>query len=105
LTELNNNRTKGTPFTEDLNGDGVVDDNECSWPQIDLNGSGTASLSNADARPVQGVMRTDIQVMQLAWTDKKQTFDKALRQTGLDAVIKAANDSSTVASVPGKGCR
>ncbi|MBO0756807.1 MAG: S8 family serine peptidase [Bradyrhizobiaceae bacterium] len=105
LTELNNNRTKATPFTEDLNGDGVVDDNECSWPQIDLNGSGTASLSNADARPVQGAMRTDIQVMQLAWTDKKQTFDKALRQTGLDAVIKAANDSSTVASVPGKGCR
>jgi hypothetical protein len=102
LTELNNNRTKGTPFTEDLNGDGVVDDNECSWPQIDLNGSGTASLGNADARPVLGQMRTDLQVMQLAWTDKKQTFDKALRQTGLDVAIKAANNSTTV---PGKGCR
>jgi hypothetical protein len=105
LTELNNNRTKGTPFSEDLNGDGVVDDNECSWPQIDLNGSGTASLSNADARPLQGAMRTDIQVMQLAWTDKKQTFDKALHQTGLDVAIKAANNSSAVASIPGKGCR
>jgi subtilisin family serine protease len=105
LTELNNSRTKGTPFTEDLNGDGVVDDNECSWPQIDLNGSGTASLANADARPVQGAMRTDLQVMQLAWTDKKQTFDKALRQTGLDVAINAANNSTTVASVPGKGCR
>jgi subtilisin family serine protease len=105
LTELNNNRTKGTAFTEDLNGDGVVDDNECSWPQIDLNGSGTASLANADAMPVQGAMRTDLQVMQLAWTDKKQTFDKALRQTGLDVAIKAANNSTAVASVPGKGCR
>jgi hypothetical protein len=105
MTDLTNNRTKGTPFTEDLNGDGVVDDNECSWPQIDLNGSGTASLSNADARPVLGAVRTDIQVMQLAWTDKKQTFDKALRQTGLDATIKASNDPSSVASIPGKGCR
>jgi subtilisin family serine protease len=105
LTELNNNRAKGTQFTEDLNGDGVVDDNECSWPQIDLNGSGTASLANADARPVQGAMRTDLQVMQFAWTDKKQTFDKALHQTGLDVAISAANNSTTVASVPGKGCR
>jgi hypothetical protein len=50
-------------------------------------------------------MRTDLQVMQLAWTDKKQTFDKALRQTGLDVAIKAANNSTTVASIPGKGCR
>jgi hypothetical protein len=105
MTALTDNRTKGTPFAEDLNGDGVVDANECSWPQIDLNGSGIASLATADARPVQGTMRTDLQVMELAWTDKKTSFKTALHATGLDAAIKAANDPTTVASVPGKGCR
>jgi subtilisin family serine protease len=107
MSEVADNRSKGTPFTEDLNGDGVVDANECSWPQIDLNGSGTASLSTADARPVQGTMMTDIQVLELAWTDKKKnSFKKSLHQTGLDALIKTANDPATVASVAtGKGCR
>ena len=105
MTALTDNRTKGTPFAVDLNGDGVVDANECSWPQIDLNGSGIASLATADARPVQGTMRTDLQVMELAWTDKKTSFKTAMHATGLDAAIKAANDPATVASVPGKGCR
>jgi hypothetical protein len=105
MSALTNNRTKGTPFTEDLNGDGVIDANECSWPQIDLNGSGTASLSTADARPVQGAARTDVQVMELAWTDKKKSFASALQDAALDAAIKAANDPAAVASVPGQGCR
>jgi hypothetical protein len=105
MMALTNNRTKGTAFTEDLNGDGVVDANECSWPQIDLNGSGIASLSSTDARPVQGTMRTDLQVMELAWTDKKKSFKTALHATGLDAAIKAATDPAAVASVPAKACR
>jgi Subtilase family/Dockerin type I domain len=105
MTALTNNQSKATPFSEDLNGDGVVDGNECSWPQIDLNGSGTASLWNGDAQPVQGAMRTDLQVMQLAWTDKKLSFDKALHQTKLDAAIKAANATTATTSIPAKGCR
>src|SRR5262249_1168980 len=80
---ISNNHAKGTPFAEDLNGDGVIDANECSWPLIDLNGSGIASLLAADARPVQGVMRTDLQVMQLAWTDKNKDFNAALHDVGL----------------------
>jgi len=106
MTELSNSRAKGTPFTEDLNGDGAVDGNECSWPLVDLNGSGTGSLANADAKPLMGAMRTDIQVMQLAWTDKKKkSFDTALHQTGLDAAIKAANGSTGTTSQSGRGCR
>ena len=105
MAAITDNRTKGTPFTEDLNGDGVVDANECSWPLIDFNGSGTASLSTADARALQGTPRTDLQMMELAWTDKKKTFKAALHEAGLDDAIKAANDPTTVASVPGTGCR
>jgi hypothetical protein len=102
ITAINNNR-KGMPFAEDLNGDGVVDANECSWPLIDLNGSGIASLSAADARSVQGAMRTDLQVMQLAWTDKSKDFNAALHDTGLDAMIAAANAAPSTGQ--GTGCR
>jgi subtilisin family serine protease len=105
MSELTANRTKATPFTRDLNGDGVVDDNECSWPVIDLNGSGTGSLANSDAKPVMGQPRTDLQVMELAWTDKKTSFKSALHKAGLDDLIKAANTQAALASVPGKGCR
>jgi subtilisin family serine protease len=102
--EIANNRTNGAAFTEDLNGDGVVDANECSWPLIDLNGSGMASLLNSDARSVEGVMRTDLQVLQLAWTDKTKDFNTAVHAAGLDAMIAAVN-SSTAATKPGTGCR
>jgi hypothetical protein len=102
IIAINNNR-KGTPFADDLNGDGVVDANECSWPLIDLNGSGIASLSSSDARSIQGSMRTDLQVMQLAWTDKSKDFNSALHDTGLDTMITAVNASP--ASSPGTGCR
>jgi hypothetical protein len=105
MSQISQHRTKGTPFTEDLNGDGVVDGNECSWPLIDLNGSGTASLATADARPIRGTMMTDIQVMELAWTDRKNSFKEALKQTGLDAAIKAANDPASVASIPTGKCK
>jgi subtilisin family serine protease len=104
IKAINDNRANGTVFTEDLNGDGIVDANECSWPLIDLNGSGTASLSTADARTVQGTSRTDLQVMELAWTDKTKSFSSAMHDLGLDTAVAAAN-APTATSQPSKGCR
>ena len=92
LGAIADNRAKGTPFPEDLNGDGLADANECNWPKIDFNGSGSASLSLKDAKLVQGMHRTDLDMMELAWTDKAgkvKDFKTALKETGLD--IQAAD--------------
>jgi subtilisin family serine protease len=94
---LADNRKNGTPFTEDLNGDGVVDANECNWPLIDLNGSGSASLALTDAKLVQGLYHTDLDVMALAWTDKTKDFKTALKETGLDVTLQAADAPATMA--------
>jgi subtilisin family serine protease len=104
ITALANNRTTGAPFTEDLNGDGVIDANECNWPFIDLNGSGTSSLSLADAKIVQGKYRTDLDVMALAWTDKTKSFYAALKETSLDVAQQAA-DKLQASSVSPQACR
>lgn len=99
LAMLEDNRKNGTPFTEDLNGDGVVDANECNWPLTDFNGSGTATLAWEDVRLVQGKQRTDLDVMELAWTDKTKTFAAALKELGIDV----AHAPQTAA--PSKGCQ
>lgn len=105
LSAITENRTKGAAFTEDLNGDGVIDANECNWPLIDFNGSGTASLLQSDQGLVLGTMRTDLDVMKLAWTDKTKDFETALRETGLDADIEAANKSNNSSMTQSIGCR
>ena len=91
LAILADNHANGTAFTEDLNGDGVPDANECNWPQIDLNGSGTASLALADAKRVLGEYRNDLAIMQLAWTDKTKDSATAIKETGLDTALQAAD--------------
>ncbi len=96
------NRANGTAFTEDLNGDGVVDGHECNWPLVDLNGSGTASLALTDAKLVRGMYRTDLDVMALAWTDKIKDFKTALMETGLDAALQSAEAAPM--AVTSRGC-
>ena len=91
MAMIADNRAKGTVFTADLNGDGVVDANECNWPLIDLNGSGSASLALTDAKFVQGQYRTDLDVMALAWTDKTKDFKTALKEIGLDVALQTAD--------------
>jgi subtilisin family serine protease len=103
MAALADNRANGTAFTEDLNGDGVVDGNECNWPLIDLNGSGTASLALTDAKLVQGMYRTDLDVMALAWTDKIKDFKTALSETGLDKALQAADTAPQ--NVSAQGCQ
>ncbi|HTS42011.1 MAG TPA: S8 family serine peptidase [Xanthobacteraceae bacterium] len=107
MTAIGDNRKNGTAFTEDLNGDGVVDNNECNWPMIDFNGSGTASLSLADAKIVGGLFRTDLDIMAMAWTDKTKDFATAMKETGLDAMLQAADAATGVAPVApaARACR
>lgn len=75
--------TSNAPFNEDLNGDGVIDDNECFFPRIDLNGSGFGAVAPRDMRPIAGSERADIGVMQLMWTDQDKPFDVAMSEAGL----------------------
>jgi len=77
--------TANAAFTEDLNGDGIIDDNECFWPQIDLNGSGQAALTKGDARLLSGKPRTDLDALELLWSDAAMPFGTAVAGTGLAA--------------------
>jgi hypothetical protein len=86
---LDDNRVNGTAFAEDLNGDTVTDANECKWPTIDFNGSGTASLSHSDAKRVLGEYRNDLAIMQMAWTDKTKDSAAAIKELGFN--VQAAD--------------
>ena len=103
MAAIADNRANGTAFTEDLNGDGVVDGNECNWPLVDLNGSGIASLALTDAKLVQGMYRTDLDVMALAWTDKSKDFATALKEIGLDVALRTADTAPQ--NVSAQGCQ
>ncbi len=97
--------TTNAPFTEDLNGDGVVDDNECFWPQIDINGSGRGAASMKDARAMSGRQHADIDALGLTWSDTKP-YDVALTENGLgqrDGEVLAA--STDADSAPITQCR
>lgn len=91
----------GGRIEKDLNSDGVVDSDERCWPRIDLNGSGRASYDPADLRPILGTMRSDLDVLRMAWTDPIQSFDAALRRSGLSELIDVWRASSLVATSPG----
>jgi Zn-dependent metalloprotease len=74
------------PFTEDLNGDGVIDDNECHFPRIDLNGDGLASIRDAKASRIPFV-KSDIAPIETAWSGTSDALKAAFTETGLSARI------------------
>lgn len=99
LTSLLEGRFGGE-ITRDLNGDGVVDQFERCWPRIDLNGSGRASIEPSDVRAVGGVMRSDVDVIEAAWTDQATTFKAAFEAAELDLLIDAWRGTASVGAAP-----
>lgn len=93
------------PYKIDLNGDGVVDRNEACFPRIDLNGSGRASYDPNDKRPIDGVMRSDVEVIELAWTDTTKSFKQAMADSGLEELISAWQETRIVAAAAQPGVR
>jgi Zn-dependent metalloprotease len=94
------------PFTEDLNGDGVVDDNECHFPRIDLNGDGQASVREAKASRVAAV-KSDVSPIEAAWSGAADALKAIFTETGLSARIAhslVAATAETTAAPPTK-CR
>lgn len=104
LDSLTRAATANAAFTEDLNGDGVIDDNECFWPRIDLNGSGHGTLSLRDARPICGADKTDLAAMEFFWSDNATPFPIAASYAGLSAPaeVMAAADAPPE---PVRACR
>ena len=96
LATLSSAATANTAFTEDLNGDGVIDDNECFWPRIDLNGSGHGALTPKDARKLAGTDRTDLAAFEFLWSDTATPFATAVAAVGLSTppAIYAVAESS-----------
>lgn len=76
---------KNAAFTEDLNGDGAIDDNECFFPRIDLNGSGFGAAAPRDLKPLSGSERADLNVLQMAWSELQVSFGDAVAAAGLSA--------------------
>jgi|GEM_PF-2496276 len=95
----------GGAINADLNRDGMVDDNERCWPLIDLNGSGRASYDAIDKRPIGGAPRSDLEVIEAAWTDKAETFQEAMAQSHLAELIDIWRATSLVAAVPSSRTR
>jgi Zn-dependent metalloprotease len=97
MTAIQSAATSNTAFTEDLNGDGVIDDNECFWPRIDFNGSGQGALSPKDARRMGEADRPDVAAFEMGWSDPVAPFGPALAAAGLESPpeIYAAADLST----------
>lgn len=75
--------TANAAFAEDLNGDGVIDDNECFCPKIDLNGSGHGALTSRDARKIGDADLTDLAVIERFWSDPSTPFGTAVAAAGL----------------------
>ncbi|WP_295558046.1 M4 family metallopeptidase [uncultured Hyphomicrobium sp.] len=104
LASLTSAATTNAAFTEDLNGDGVIDDNECFFPLIDLNGSGFGSLSPGDARSLSGGVKTDLAAMEFLWSDTATPFSIAASYAGLSATAEV-HPASTAAAAPITQCR
>lgn len=98
LASLNNAATKNAAFVEDLNGDGVVDDNECFFPLIDFNGSGFGSLAPTDARSLAGGAKTDLAAMEYLWSDKATPFSIAASYAGLNTPAEVQTVSTAPAA-------
>lgn len=104
LAALSEAATANAAFTEDLNGDGVVDDNECFWPRIDLNGSGQGALVPADARRLGGGARTDLAAIEYLWSDAATPFGTAAAGAGLASPPAIYLVTGAAAAPPAK-CR
>jgi subtilisin family serine protease len=97
-------RAKGANIPIDLNGDGDVDNLEQCWPLIDFAGRGKAAYLDAAAAAPQP--RTNLQILEEAWSDKTKPFATAMSEVGLTQLIdqwKAARSNPLTASVPGSG--
>jgi len=90
----------GGSISDDLNGDGIVDNTERCWPRIDLNGSGRASYDANDKRLVGGVMRSDLDVLRSAWSDDTETFETALQRNGVSELIATWQGTILIAASP-----
>ncbi len=98
--------TTEAAFTEDLNGDGIVDDNECHWPLIDFNGSGSGATQPADFKKLGGLFRSDLNVMALAWSEPESPFETAVANAGFDVTAPAdVLTASTQDGTAEKACR
>jgi subtilisin family serine protease len=97
MTAIQEGRFEGQ-ITRDLNNDGVVDANERCWPRIDLNGSGRASLDPSDIRAVGGAVRSDLDIIEAAWTDTAQSFKSALAGSALPGLIAIWRSTAGVAT-------
>ncbi len=97
--------TTNAPFTEDLNGDGAIDDNECFWPSIDLNGSGAATLYPAGLKRLAGLIRSDLQTLNYSWTGDAGTFEAAVAAAGISPSppADAPTDGSVTATAAPTG--
>ncbi len=100
LASIETSAMTEAPFTEDLNGDGVVDDNECFWPQIDLNGNGQGAIRTL-GKSVRPEPRSDLDALEFAWQGSDEELTVALAETKLgerlDATFVAAADIPTEA--------
>ncbi|MDX2308196.1 MAG: M4 family metallopeptidase [Hyphomicrobium sp.] len=97
MTEIDTAAATEAPFTTDLNGDNVVDDNECYFPRIDLNGDGEASLRDA-ALSRTGAYKSDLAVLEKAWKASPDEFKTAMVSSGLSA--RVASSMVAAASTP-----
>lgn len=99
LDEIYDNRLNASAFSADLNEDGVVDNNECLFPVADLNGSGRLSLDGTDTRVILGARRSDLDVLQLAWSKGAEDFARATALTPIADAMGAPLETGTVAAV------
>jgi len=94
--------TTNAAFTEDLNGDGAIDDNECFWPAIDLNGSGAATLYPSGLKRLAGLIRSDLQILGYAWQGASGSFEAAVTEAGI-APAADAEGATAAANSPAPG--
>ena len=104
LATLSSAATTNAAFTEDLNGDGVIDDNECFFPRIDLNGSGFGALTPTDARHLGGGAKTDLTTMEFLWSDAATPFATAMTAAGITTPAEVQTAAGT-APEPITKCR
>jgi len=74
-------QTESGVFTDDLNGDGLINVNDCFFPRSDLNGDGVLSRTAKHAVPGFKNPVTDLDVMRAVWSDPK------VRKEDLDALL------------------